>query len=121
MNRYCTILLLAFSGSAFAGELTLSCEKCPIVHFYFVFDDSSDSVKQFFSNTAKIRYGKYEKTDTNYKFHFPKGEGFYETRVFIDRFSGKMNWESGSPPFGANLNNSYLKAQCKKILNKPLF
>jgi hypothetical protein len=64
--------------------------------------------------------GRVSAQEAYYEFSFPPSEGRFETRVLVQRFSGALNWEHGSPPFGkASEKNVRWLGKCEKINATP--
>ena len=65
--------------------------------------------------------GKLEVKEHHYYFVFPKANDRYETHITVNRYSGRLSWEHGSPPFGSlSINNIHLSGACSKSEAKKL-
>ena len=113
------ILLLAFSGSAFAEIVTLKCGTPPAQGFYLLIDASRTSARLVFDVYPKVISGKLELTDHHYQMNFPSSATRHEIYVLVDRISGKFFYEIGMPPFGSfTADNISQVGQCAGIENE---
>ena len=66
---------------------------------YFVINQNESSA-EFMNPSEHVVQGKLRATKNAFVLHFPKTKTRYETLVTVNRYSGKMEWEHGEPPFG---------------------
>jgi hypothetical protein len=65
--------------------------------------------------------GNLKVEEHHYYFIFPKTNKRYETHITVNRYSGKLSWEHGSPPFGSlSTDNIHLSGTCNKSEAKKL-
>lgn len=63
--------------------------------------------------------GELITNDTDYVLHFPKTDSRWEAVMTVNRYSGELVWEFGTPPFGiASLRNVVRTGTCEQ--KKPL-
>ena len=113
MKKILFIFFLIFTNTAFAEEeILLTCTVTKSNKYYFVINKTKLTSK--FMNVSKdVLNGKLSINENTYILHFPKTRKRYETIVIINRYSGKMNYEFGDPPFGEfNLNNVVNQGNC---------
>ena len=65
---------------------------------HFVINEIGSIAK--YMNLTNVLNGKLTTTENSYVLHFPKTKTRYEILVRINRYSGKIEWEHGEPPFG---------------------
>ena len=113
MKKILFIFFLIFTNTAFAEEeILLTCTVTKSNKYYFVINKTKLTSK--FMNVSKdVLNGKLSINENTYILHFPKTRKRYETFVMINRYSGKMHYEFGDPPFGEfNLNNVVNQGNC---------
>lgn len=65
--------------------------------------------------------GTLKVNEHHYYFIFPKTNKRYETHITVNRYSGQLSWEYGSPPFGSSsIDNMHLSGTCTKSEAKKL-
>ena len=87
---------------------------------YFVINPQLRIAK--FMNPEVVVIGSLTTLENNYVLHFAKTQNRYETLVKINRYSGKLAWEHGQPPFGEeNIKNIFRSGVCSKDKNITRF
>ena len=72
--------------------------------------------------TSNVVNGKLTTTENSYVLRFPKTKTRYETLVRINKYSGKIEWEHGEPPFGElNIKNVSFVGVCSQGKNIKRF
>ena len=80
---------------------------------YFVINKTGSIAK--FMNLKNVHNGKLTTTDNSYVLHFQKTKTRSEIVVIINRYSGKIEWEHGEPPFGEmNPKNFFSLGVCSQ-------
>jgi hypothetical protein len=74
---------------------------------YFLINKSRSIAK--FMNADDVHYGKLTTTENAYILHFPKTKKRWEALHTINRYSGKLEWEHGDPPFGRLLSDNVFR------------
>ena len=123
-----TIFLIFFfiMKSVYADdEILLICSNTKSYKYYFVIN-KSQSIAKVVDVSTKPVVGKLIKTENLYILHFPeistKTVNRYETQVRINRYSGKMEHEVGTPPFNEyNERNRLIIGECSQSKNVKKF
>ena len=75
---------------------------------YFVINKSR-SIAKFMNDSENVVNGKLTTTENSYVLHFPGTKTRYEALHRINRYSGRIEWEHGEPPFGEfNMKNIFI-------------
>lgn len=73
-------------------------------------------------SSSVLETGELTVQENQYVVHFPASESRWEELVEINRYTGSMTLERGTPPFGkGSINNIYQRGTCKKGRKEPLF
>jgi hypothetical protein len=82
---------------------------------HFVINEIGSIAK--YMNLTNVLNGKLTTTENSYVLHFPKTKTKtrHEILVRINRYSGKIEWEHGEPPFGEmNPKNVFSLGVCSQ-------
>jgi len=124
MNKQ-TRLLLSFSllylscGISNAANEIFACKMNNGEELHLIFTANTDKADMVLSDYHVS--GELKVKEHHYYFFFPKTNKRYETHLIVNRYSGKLSWEHGSPPFGAlSKDNIHLSGTCNKSEAKKL-
>ena len=68
----------------------------------------------------QVVLGTVKTSETHYELRFPRSDTRQETRIVVNRFSGAMTVEHGTPPFdSASKGNIHRLGKCYKIEKSP--
>lgn len=106
-------------------EILLICSNKKSYKYYFVIN-KSQSIAKVVDVLTKPIIGKLTETVNSYILQFPeistKSVNRYETQVRINRYSGKMEYEVGTPPFNEyNERNRLIIGECSQSKNVKKF
>ena len=119
-------ILFSINSSVFADdEILLICTSTKSAKYHFVINKTKSIAKVMDVSTNPI-VGKFTETENAYILLFPKistkSVNRYETHVVINRYSGKMEYEVGTPPFNEyNYKNLYILGECSLHKNVKKF
>ena len=128
MKQLLNIILASFifnASAAVAAEIQISCNVRSSI-------SNSEDQRIYILNLEKLSVGDVE-TEPTHKGELQISDNFYQldfpettTRVAhmakINRYTGKLNGEAGSPPFGKSKDGNWHRTGlCKKVENKKLF
>ena len=72
--------------------------------------------------TEPTHKGELQISDNFYQLDFPETTTRVAHMAKINRYTGKLNGEAGSPPFGKSKDGNWHRTGlCKKVENKKLF
>ena len=128
MKKLLNIILASFvfnASTAVAAEIQISCNVRTSV-------SSSEHQTNYILNLEKLsvsdvtteptHIGELQISDNFYRLYFPETTTRYAHFAKINRYTGKLNGELGSPPFGeSKAENIDREGLCKKVENKKLF
>ncbi|MDC1357730.1 hypothetical protein N8310_09105 [Pseudomonadota bacterium] len=116
-------MLLCKTSSAFADdEILLICTSTKYAAKYYFVINKSESVAKVMDVFPNSIVGKLTETENSYVLHFPKSKKRYETHVVIYRYSGKMEYQVGTPPFMEyNEKNRLILGKCSLKKNVKKF
>lgn len=119
MKRLALIaVLFTFGSNASAETVTLECLFGDNSKSVFILDVTEESAQ--FVALEGVETGTLQTDDNRYQLQFAKSEHRWETYIRIERYSGKLSWEHGKPPFGKfSKDNVFRSGECEKIANKP--
>ena len=101
------------------SDIMLVCEGSA-GEFYFVLQP--DQGKAQFVNKDPMVAGQLIVRENVYVMKFPATKRRWETWVRVNRYSGKMEFEAGKPPFfTTNFDNIFSLGKCQQTLAKKLF
>jgi hypothetical protein len=111
----------AFSNTQQEDEFLLTCEMSGGSKTHFVLNPKTQKAKYLNSNDMEV--GELTTNEHKYVLHFPEvKDKRYEMVIQVNRYSGKLDWEHGIPPFGSfNAKNIFRSGTCVKGKNKPQF
>tara|TARA_B100001057_G_scaffold315660_1_gene315807 strand:+ start:323 stop:703 length:381 start_codon:yes stop_codon:yes gene_type:complete len=111
-------ILFSINSSVFADdEILLICTSTKYAAKYYFVINKSKSVAKVMDVFPNPILGKLTETENSYILLFPKSKKRYETHVVIYRYSGKMEYQVGTPPFTEyNEKNRLILGKCS--LNK---
>jgi len=114
------VVLFAYGGTVSAEALTLECLFGDSTKTVFILDVTEMSAQLV--TLEEVVTGTLQTDEHRYQLQFPKSEDRWEVHVRIERYSGKLSWEHGEPPFGKfSTSNVFRSGKCEKIANKPKF
>ena len=114
------VVLFAYGGTVSAEAFTLDCLFDNGTKSVFILDATEKSAQLI--TLEGVETGTLQTDEHQYQLQFPKSEHRWEVYVRIERYSGKLSWEHGEPPFGKfSTSNVFRSGKCEKIANKPKF
>jgi len=114
------VVLFVYGGTVSAETLTLECLFDHGTKSVFILDATEKSAQLV--KLEEVVAGTLQTDEHHYQLQFPKSEHRWEVHVQIERYSGKLSWEHGEPPFGKlSADNVFRFGKCEKIANKPKF
>jgi len=119
-------IFFSINSSVFADdEILLICTSTQSVKHHFLINKTKSIAKVMDVSISPI-VGKFTETENAYILLFPKistkNVNRYETHVVINRYSGKMEYEIGTPPFREyNVTNRLIWGDCSIRKNVKKF
>jgi len=112
-------LLYSTCGISNAASEMLACNMNNGDELHLIFTANTNKADMVLSDYHVS--GNLKVKEHHYYFIFPKTNKRYETHITINRYSGKLSWEHGSPPFGSlSVDNIHLSGACNKSEAKKL-
>jgi len=112
-------LLFLVSGNSYASNQIFACKLESSYELHLVFSQTTKKAELISDSSHSV--GSLKFNEHHYFFIFPKTETRYEIRAIVNRYSGKLTWEIGAPPFGeSSSKNIHSSGKCKISGNTKL-
>ncbi len=114
------VALISAPAMTAESDIMLVGERSGGGEWYFVLQP--DQGKAQFVDPDPMVVGQLIVRENVYVMKFPATKSRWETWVRVNRYSGKMEFEAGKPPFFArNFDNVLSLGKCRQTLAKKLF